>query len=79
MGAIVTKADAARPPIPQDTTATGIPQSERAAAAAYIADFAVTLAALARGHGFDALGYLLDLARLEAQGLAHKSEPRPSQ
>ena len=41
-----------------------------AAAAAYVATFATELAALARRHGLDTLGYLLDMARLEAENAA---------
>jgi len=40
---------------------------ERAATAAYIATMTGDLAEMARRHGLDALGYLLDMARLEAQ------------
>jgi hypothetical protein len=39
----------------------------RADAAAYIADLTAELATLARQHGLDALGYILDMARLEAE------------
>jgi hypothetical protein len=38
-----------------------------AAAAHYIASLASDLASIARGHGLDTLGYLLDMARLEAE------------
>ena len=38
-----------------------------AAAANYIASLAGDLASIARGHGLDTLGYLLDMARLEAE------------
>jgi hypothetical protein len=41
--------------------------SDPAAAANYIASLAGDLAAIARGHGLDTLGYLLDMARLEAE------------
>jgi len=41
--------------------------------AAYIAELSSTLAALARGQGLDALGYILDLARLEAEQIARQS------
>jgi hypothetical protein len=40
---------------------------QRAATAAYIATMTGDLAELARRHGLDALGYLLDMARLEAE------------
>ncbi len=38
-----------------------------AEAASYIANLSADLAAIARRHGFDALGYILDMARLEAE------------
>jgi hypothetical protein len=38
-------------------------------AAAYIAALSGDLAAIARTHGFDALGYLLDMAKLEADNI----------
>jgi hypothetical protein len=40
---------------------------DRAAAANYVAELSAELASLARQHGFDALGYILDMARLEAE------------
>jgi hypothetical protein len=40
---------------------------DRAAAAGYVADLSAELANLARQHGLDALGYILDMARLEAE------------
>ena len=39
---------------------------DRAAAADYVAELSAELANLARQHGLDALGYILDMARLEA-------------
>jgi hypothetical protein len=45
----------------------------QAAAAAYIAELTLTLAALARGQDIHTLGYLLDLARLEAETILHKT------
>lgn len=39
---------------------------ERPQVAAYIAAMSADLAVLARRHGLDTLGYLLDMARLEA-------------
>jgi hypothetical protein len=41
--------------------------TERAAAADYIAALAGDLAAIARRNGLDTLGYVLDMARLEAE------------
>jgi hypothetical protein len=40
---------------------------DRAAAAKYVAELSTELANLARRHGLDALGYILDMARLEAE------------
>ena len=40
---------------------------DRAAAANYVAELSAELASLARQHGLDALGYILDMARLEAE------------
>lgn len=37
------------------------------AAAAYIAELSRDLAQIARRHGLDALGYILDMAQLEAE------------
>jgi hypothetical protein len=45
-------------------------EGEKAATAAYVAALAADLAALARRQKLDTLGYLLDLARLEAEGTA---------
>jgi len=39
-------------------------------AAAYLADMAGSLAVLARHHGLDALSYIFDMAREEAQSNA---------
>ena len=44
--------------------------SDQSEAAAYIADLAANLALMARGHGMATLGYLLDMARVEAEYLA---------
>ena len=38
-----------------------------AEAAAYVAELAGDLASIARRHGLDALGYILDMAKLEAE------------
>ena len=46
---------------------------ERAATAAYVASLTADLAALARSRKLDTLGYLLDMARLEAEGAARGS------
>jgi hypothetical protein len=53
---------------------SGMPGSgNQAAAAAYIAELSSLLAVLARGQNIDTLGYLLDLARLEAETISHKA------
>jgi len=41
--------------------------AERESAAAYLAELTGDLAKLARRHGLDVLGYLLDMAHLEAK------------
>jgi hypothetical protein len=40
---------------------------DREAAAAYVAELSRDLAVIARSHGLDALCYLLEMARLEAE------------
>ena len=40
---------------------------DRTAAAGYVAELSAELATLARQHGLDTLGYILDMARLEAE------------
>ena len=44
--------------------------NDRAAAANYLAALSADLAVLARRHGLDTLGYILDMARLEAENVA---------
>jgi hypothetical protein len=70
---VLTKAEAApaRQSAPSSTAASRTrAQNERAETAAYLAELASTMAALARSQKFDALAYLLDLARLEAESLS---------
>jgi hypothetical protein len=43
---------------------------DRTDAANYVATLAADLAVIARRHGMDTLGYLLDMARLEAENEA---------
>ena len=43
---------------------------DRAATACYIAEMASDLAFLARGQGLDTLGFLLEMAKLEADNCA---------
>jgi hypothetical protein len=44
--------------------------NERAAAAHYVATLAGDLAAIAHRHGLDTLGYILEMARLEAENIS---------
>jgi len=57
---------------------SGEPSSaaDRTAAAAYIADLTGSLAVIARRHGLHALGYLLDMAKLEAESTT-TGDPSP--
>ena len=55
---------------PTENAASEPPGGSRAAAAAYIAALSVDLAVIARRHNLDTLAYLLDMARLEAEGTA---------
>ena len=45
-------------------------ERDKVAAAAYVAELTADLALMARRHGLDALGYILDMARLEAENAA---------
>jgi hypothetical protein len=47
-----------------------LPRHEPSSAATYIGDMCRDLAGLARQNGLDTLGYLLDIARLEAENAA---------
>jgi hypothetical protein len=42
----------------------------REAAASFVATYTLELAVVARAHGLDTLGYLLEMARLEAENFA---------
>jgi hypothetical protein len=59
--------------MPNQTVSVPAPAGERAAAANYVATLAADLAAVARQHGLETLGYILDMARLEAE---NESRPR---
>ena len=48
------------------------PTGDRAAAAAYLAAIIGDLATMARRHDFEALTYILDMARLEAEGTVQR-------
>ena len=50
--------------------------ADRKAAAAYVAELSAGLALLARRHGLDALSYILDMARLEAENATRHSNGR---
>ena len=52
--------------------------SDQYEAAAYIADMTLELARMARSHGLGTLGYLLDIARMEAARAAETDEGRDS-
>ena len=52
------------------------PDGDRAATAAYVAALSAELAALSRRYKLEALGYLLDIARLEAEGAAQGTRNR---
>ena len=65
----------AMPQIPGDSI------TDRDSAAAYLASILEHLALLSRQHGFHVLGYLLDMAQLEARNLRphpDKAMRRPS-
>lgn len=47
---------------------------DRKAAATYVATLAGDLAAIARKHGLDTLGYLLEMAQLEAENVSRHGE-----
>ena len=50
----------------------------RLATASYVATLSGDLATLARHHGMATLGYLLDMARLEAENVVRNSENETS-
>lgn len=49
-------------------------EGDRTATAAYVASLVADLSTLARKQKLDTLGYLLDMARLEAEGAAQPRE-----
>ena len=61
-----------------DNTHGGIrtPGDETAQAAAYVAELAGDLAQIARRHGLDALGYILDMAQMEAENATRYANGR---
>jgi len=48
---------------------------DRTEAAAYVVELTQELAGVARRHGLDTLGYLLDMARLEAENIVGSPPP----
>jgi hypothetical protein len=52
-----------------------LPRHDARGAASYIAEMTRDLATLARRNGLDTLGYLLDIARLEAESVGKSSFP----
>ena len=57
-------------PNPLDNAEVEQPAGTRVGAAAYVAAMTADLAAMARRHNLETLGYLLDMARLEAENTA---------
>ena len=51
-------------------------RDDRTAAASYVATLTADLALIAKSHGLDTLGYLLDMAHLEAENAARTSSGR---
>lgn len=49
---------------------TGANESDTRAVASYVATLSADLAVMARHNGLDALGYILEMARLEAESAA---------
>lgn len=66
--------------IAQDQTQSGdrpdsaTAQQDRRAAAVYLAELSGSLAQVARRHGLDAVGYLLEMAQLEARNSAGSTQ-----
>jgi hypothetical protein len=58
----------------QNATAPASP-ADRKAVADYVATLSADLAVLARQHGLQTLGYLLEMARLEAENESRQSKP----
>ncbi len=49
---------------------------DREATAAYVAELAGDLASLSRRHGLDTLGYILEMAKLEAENIHLHPAPK---
>lgn len=64
-------------PSTQSTMAQPLTErDDRTAAAGYVATLVADLAVIAKNHGLDTLGYILDMARLEAENIARNSNGR---
>lgn len=50
----------------------------RLAVASYVATLSAELSTMARRSGLDALGYILEMARLEAESSARQTPPGPN-
>lgn len=63
--------------VPRGTSDRASPPSggDRGSAAAYLATIIGDMAAIARRHDFEALTYILDMARLEAEGTVQRLKP----
>jgi hypothetical protein len=57
-----------KPPAPAQKPAKLLRPEDREAVAAYISELCSDLASLARDNGLSTLSYILDMARLEADG-----------
>jgi hypothetical protein len=60
----------------QNTGTSEALESGPAEAAAYVGELAGDLALIARKHGLDTLGYILDMAKLEADNVARLANGR---
>ena len=58
------------------TKPLAMPEPDPKAAASYVAEISAELACLARLHGFDALSYILEMAKLEAENMRQHTPPR---
>ena len=64
---------------PQAERNAEAPFADPGAAACYVAEMAGDLAAIARAHGLDALGFILEMAQLEAQSNAYGKDRATTQ
>ena len=61
---------------PMAKRTNGSEASGRSAAAAYLAAITADLASIARSHRLDVLGYLLDMATVEAENVSRQADRR---